>query len=84
VPVAPGDLVTAAVSVARPGFEPHIFERFYRADSARDQAHGGSGIELTIARALITAHEGTLTAASDGPGTGTQLTITLQAAAPVR
>ncbi len=56
---------------------PHIFERFYRADAARDRARGGSGIGLTIARALITAHGGTLTAASDGPGTGTRFTITL-------
>lgn len=56
---------------------PHLFERFYRADTARDRAHGGSGIGLTVARALITAHGGTLTAASDGPGAGAQFTITL-------
>jgi len=54
---------------------PHIFERFYRADPARDRAHGGSGIGLTIARALIAAHGGTLTAASDGAGA--RFTITL-------
>ncbi len=58
---------------------PHVFERFYRADTARDQAHGGSGIGLTIARALITAHGGTLTAASAGPGSGARFTITLPA-----
>jgi signal transduction histidine kinase len=63
---------------------PHIFERFYRADTARDRAHGGSGIGLTIARALITAHGGTLTAASGGPGTGAQFTITLPGAANPR
>jgi signal transduction histidine kinase len=56
---------------------PHIFERFYRADTARDRAHGGSGIGLTIARALITAHGGSLTAASGGRGTGARFTITL-------
>jgi len=56
---------------------PHIFDRFYRADAGRDRAHGGSGIGLTIARALITTHGGTLTAASDGPGTGARFTITL-------
>lgn len=55
---------------------PHIFERFYRADTARDRAHGGSGIGLTIARALIAAHGSTLTAAS----TGTKFTITLPCA----
>jgi Histidine kinase-, DNA gyrase B-, and HSP90-like ATPase len=59
---------------------PHIFERFYRADTARDRAHGGSGIGLTIARALIAAHGSTLTAASGGPGTGAQFTITLPGA----
>lgn len=59
---------------------PHIFERFYRADTARDRAHGGSGIGLTIARALIAAHGSTLTAAGAGTGTGTQFTITLPGA----
>jgi signal transduction histidine kinase len=58
---------------------PHIFERFYRADAARDTAHGGSGIGLTIARALVAVQGGTLTAASDGPGTGSCFTITLPA-----
>jgi signal transduction histidine kinase len=56
---------------------PHIFERFYRADTARDRTRGGSGIGLTIARALVTTHGGTLTAASDGPGTGARFTLTL-------
>jgi signal transduction histidine kinase len=56
---------------------PHIFERFYRADPARDRGHGGSGIGLTIALALITAHGGTITAASNGPGTGAEFTISL-------
>jgi signal transduction histidine kinase len=63
---------------------PHIFERFYRADTARDRARGGSGIGLTIARALVTAHGGTLTATSDGPGTGARFTITLPPAQPRR
>lgn len=59
---------------------PHLFERFYRAEPGRDRAHGGSGIGLTIARALITAQDGTITAASDGPGAGARFTITLPAA----
>lgn len=55
----------------------HVFERFYRGDTARDRDHGGSGIGLTISRALIEAHGGTLTATSPGPGAGSVFTIGL-------
>lgn len=55
----------------------HVFERFYRGDTARDRDHGGSGIGLTISHALIAAHGGTLTAASAGPGHGSEFTIEL-------
>jgi two-component system, OmpR family, sensor histidine kinase BaeS len=61
---------------------PHIFERFYRSDTARDRTRGGSGIGLTIARALVAAHGGTLTAASDGQGAGARFTITLPPGGP--
>ena len=40
----------------------------------------GSGLGLTIARGIIAGHGGTLTAASDGPGTGSTFTIKLPAA----
>jgi len=56
---------------------PHVFDRFYRADPARSRATGGSGIGLTIARALARAHHGDLTAASDGNGQGATFTLTL-------
>ncbi|MFE9771966.1 sensor histidine kinase [Streptomyces sp. NPDC005931] len=59
---------------------PHVFERFYRADPARDRAHGGSGIGLAIARALVQAHGGTITAHSPGPGKGAVFRISLPAA----
>jgi signal transduction histidine kinase len=64
---------------------PHVFERFYRADTARDRAGGGgSGIGLAISKALVEAHGGTIAAASDGPGRGATFTVTLPSTAPSR
>ena len=51
-----------------------VFERFYRVNPQR---HGGSGIGLTIARGLIAAHGGSLTAASAGAGCGATFTARL-------
>lgn len=60
---------------------PHIFERFYRADLARDRGYGGGGIGLAIVKALVEAHNGHVAAASDGIGKGAEFTITLPRAA---
>ena len=59
---------------------PHLFDRFYRADESRSRNTGGSGLGLAIARAIVTAHEGTITAHSDGRGRGTTVRISLPAA----
>lgn len=56
---------------------PHLFTRFYRVDKSRSRAGGGSGIGLTIARHLVEAHGGQITAASDGPGHGTAFSFVL-------
>ena len=61
---------------------PHLFERFYRVDKARSRAIGGSGIGLTIARAVVEAHDGQIWAASAGPGQGATLSFTLPIARP--
>jgi signal transduction histidine kinase len=65
------------------GFEPaeagRLFERFYRSDAARTGGTAGSGIGLTITKAIINAHHGTISAYSDGPGRGATFDITLPA-----
>ena len=61
---------------------PHVFERFYRADSARDRQRGGSGIGLAIAKALTEAHGGHISVASRGPGLGAAFTVTVPVEPP--
>ena len=58
-----------------------IFERFYRVDPSRSRDRGGSGIGLTISRALAEAHGGTLSAESEGPGHGSRFLLRLPLAA---
>ncbi|MEO6143736.1 MAG: HAMP domain-containing sensor histidine kinase [Dermatophilaceae bacterium] len=58
---------------------PHVFDRFYRVDAARDRAHGGSGIGLAIAKALTEAQGGQLTVSSPGAGQGSTFRVSLPA-----
>jgi len=55
---------------------PRIIERFYRADSSRSRATGGSGIGLSIVKAIIEAHGGTIRASGE-PGKGSEFVILL-------
>ena len=63
-----------------PGVPPaeteRIFGRFYRLDSSRSRASGGSGLGLAIVAAIAAAHGGT-TRASETPGGGLTITVTL-------
>ena len=56
---------------------PHIFDRFYRTDQSRCRGIGGAGLGLAITRAIVEAHRGTITVASDGLGRGAAATIRL-------
>jgi signal transduction histidine kinase len=84
--MAAHDVLTITVSDTGDGVAaehlPYLFERFYRVDVARDRAHGGAGIGLSIAKALVEAHRGQITVHSEGPGTGTTFTITLPTTRP--
>jgi signal transduction histidine kinase len=82
VRVQPGpDGARLVVTDSGSGFPPEqaelLFERFARGTVP---SPAGSGIGLTIARALVEAQGGTLTAASDGPGTGARFTVQLPGA----
>ena len=78
-----GHEVCIAVADDGPGIPPehlpHLFDRFYRVDSARGRQNGGgSGLGLAIAREIVAAHEGEITVASE-VGRGTVFTVTLPA-----
>ncbi|TQS43485.1 sensor histidine kinase [Cryptosporangium phraense] len=82
-PARPGALEIAVTDTGA-GIAPEdlsrIFDRFWRADTSRTRATGGSGLGLPIARQLARAHGGDLTATS-APGHGSTFTLTLPGAA---
>jgi signal transduction histidine kinase len=54
-----------------------VFDRFYRADTARSRHTGGTGLGLAISRAIVESHGGELIAESEGIGTGSTFKIIL-------
>jgi len=75
--------VTLSVRDRGPGIpldeQPRIFERFYRARTARDRNVRGSGIGLALVKHIVEAHGGRL-AVDSAPGQGATFTVALPAA----
>ena len=55
---------------------PQLFDRFYRGDRSRSSQTGGYGIGLSVAKAIVQAHKGKITAASRD-GSSVLITVTL-------
>ncbi len=88
--VSQGDHVSIEISDTGPGIEAEhvdrLFDRFYRVEAGRSRAKGGSGLGLSIAKAIIEAHQGTIKIVSSTGSsemgapispTGTTISITL-------
>jgi signal transduction histidine kinase len=80
-----GSGTVLAITADGPGIAPEhlafVFDRFYKADSARTGDSGGSGLGLSIVRAIVERHGGTVNVSSE-PGEGTTFTIWLPASGP--
>lgn len=59
----------------------NLFDRFYRGDGSRNSGQGGYGIGLSIAKAVVQAHRGKISAAAKGEDT-LLITVLLPAGGP--
>jgi signal transduction histidine kinase/CheY-like chemotaxis protein len=64
------------VGIAKEDLE-RIFTMFAQADTSLERTNGGLGIGLALVRSFVELHGGTVTAASEGPGVGSEFTIRL-------
>jgi two-component system, OmpR family, sensor kinase len=73
--------VTLEIADDGPGFPPAVlgsaFERFVRGDEARTRGRSGAGLGLSIVRAVVTAHGGTIEAGNGAPLGGAVVTLRL-------
>ena len=58
-------------------FLPFVFDRFSQAEGPSTRSHGGLGMGLAIAKAIIELHGGSISAYSEGEGKGTAFTVSI-------
>lgn len=79
------DSITIYVDDNGPGIDesarPYIFERFYRADTARNSRDGGAGIGLAISKQIVIMHKGSIVASQSDLG-GARFAITFPTSQP--
>ncbi len=71
------DVIDTGLGIASEDL-PHLFERFFKADRARQRSGSGSGLGLAIAHKIVSLHGGVITVQS-APGQGTTFTVALPA-----
>ena len=72
------EVTDSGIGIA-PALLPHVFERFWQADSSTTRVHGGLGLGLSIVRHIVELHGGDVEARSAGEGCGSRFTVVLPA-----
>jgi signal transduction histidine kinase len=67
-----------------PEMLPRIFDMFSQVEDTRELSQGGLGIGLSLVRRLVEMHGGCVTAASGGPGQGSEFVVRLPSVSPLR
>ena len=69
--------VTDSGAGINPDLLPHVFDRFRQGDAGTQRRYGGLGLGLAIVQHLVELHGGTVTATSNGQGTGATFRVVL-------
>jgi hypothetical protein len=85
-PANTGDWTTITIRDDGSGLDsellPHIFELFMQGEQALDRRQGGLGIGLTLVKRMLELHGGSVEAASEGHGKGSEFRVHLPAVLP--
>lgn len=74
------DIIDTGIGIAAEHL-PHIFDRFYRVDKARNRMDGGTGLGLSIVKWIVEAHGGSITVSSQ-PEKGSSFSVRLPIKGP--